>query len=294
MGLNRREKSRLERSGSVDLRIPNVQASNGRSIPILGIGMDQITDEHQAYEAVRYALRIGYRSIDTASSYDNESAVGRAVKDSGLPREDLYITTKVKALDQGYDATLRAFDRSLAAVGTDYVDAYLIHWPGKYMFVQTWKALLKVYDEGRVRVIGVANFNPHHIERLRDETGVLPMVDQIEWHPYFQQADVAAYCTQHSIVIEGWSPLMCGGVVLEDPAITQIAASVGKTPAQVILRWHIQEGRRIFPRSVTPSRIAENFDLFDFSLSDADMAVIDGLGSREVRIGPDPDIFFMR
>jgi diketogulonate reductase-like aldo/keto reductase len=274
------------------MAVPNARLANGISIPVFGIGMDQVRDPQQAYDALSFALRIGYRSIDTASSYGNERDVGRAVKDSGIDRKDLYIATKVTGADQGYDATLRAFEKSSKLLGVDYLDGYLIHWPGKYMFVETWRALERLYREKRVRVIGVCNFNPHHIERLRREAEILPLVDQVEWHPYFDQPDLAAYCASHDIVIEAWSPLMCGGVVLEDHVIAGIASRIGKSPAQVILRWHLQGKRRIFPKSVTPGRIEENSRIFDFELSPADMSAIDALGGRQMRIGPNPDVFF--
>lgn len=261
---------------------------------MLGLGMDNLTDSGLAYDSVRVALNIGYRSVDTASGYRNEEAVGRALADSGVPRRELYITTKVAAADQGYDKTLRAFDRSCRALGLEYLDSYLIHWPGKYKFVETWRALLRLNEEGRVRVIGVANFRPHHLDALLEQTGVLPMTDQVEWHPYFQQRDVASYCEERGLLVEAWSPLMVGGVVLNDPVIREIAQSVGRSPAQVVLRWHTQGGRRVFPKSITPARIAENREIFGFSLSPEQMAAIDQLGDHDQRIGPNPDIFFMR
>ena len=272
---------------------PLVSLTGGLRIPILGLGMDQVRDPQVAYDCVRHALDLGYRSIDTASSYGNEEPVGRAVRESGVPREDIVVTSKVTAVDQGYDRTLAAFDRSLAHFGLEYLDLYLIHWPGKYLFPETWQALERLQDEGRVRAVGVCNFNAHHIERLRETSDLVPVVDQIEWHPYFQQPELAEYCGSRGIVVEAWSPLMAGGDALADPVVVAVADRVGRTPAQVILRWHVQEGRRVFPRSVTPARIEENFRLFDFALSDEDVAALDGLGSHRLRIGPDPDVFFM-
>jgi diketogulonate reductase-like aldo/keto reductase len=272
--------------------IPDHVLANGVRIPMFGLGMDQVRDVERGYGAVRRALAYGYRSIDTATSYGNEEVVGRAVRESGLPRSTIFVTTKVRQADQGYDRTLRAFDRSLRLLGFEYLDSYLVHWPGKYQFVATWRALERLYRDGRVRTIGVCNFNPHHLERLAAETDITPMVNQIEWHPYFAQPAVAAYCADHHILIEAWSPLMCGGVVLEDPTVLEIAAELGRSSAQVILKWHLQQDRRVFPKSVTPARIDENIALFDFSLSAEQMAAIDGLAPHDTRIGPDPDVFF--
>ena len=285
--------SDLEANVQDSASVTTVTLSNGVKIPLLGIGMDQVRDLDAAYAALVFAFKTGYRSVDTASSYGNEAAVGRAVADSGIGRGELFVTTKVKALDHGFDRTLRAFDRSIELLGLDYLDSYLIHWPGKYLFVDTWRALERLYDQGRVRAIGVCNFNPHHIETLRDHGEMTPMIDQVEWHVYFQQHDVARYCEEHDILLEGWSPLMCGGVALEDPEIVRIAREKGRTPAQVILRWHVQRGRRVFPKSLTPERIAQNFDIFRFRLTEEELIGIDELGSKNIRIGPDPDIFFM-
>jgi diketogulonate reductase-like aldo/keto reductase len=255
--------------------------------------MDQVRDLRAAYDALLFAFAIGYRSVDTASSYGNESAAGRAVADSGIDRSEFFITTKVKARDHGFDRTLRAFDRSVAAMGVEYLDSYLIHWPGKYLLVDTWRALERLYDEGRVRAIGVCNCNPHHIETLLSCGEMTPMINQVEWHVYFQQHEVARYCRQHDILLEGWSPLMCGGAALEDPKIVEIAERKGCTAAQVMLRWHVQSGRRVFPKSVTPQRIAENFDIWRFVVTERELAEIDQLGMKNIRIGPDPDMFFM-
>jgi diketogulonate reductase-like aldo/keto reductase len=274
--------------------VPQAVLSNGIEIPMLGIGMDQVWDPEIAHRALRVAFEVGYRSVDTASSYGNEEAVGRALAESGLPREQFFVTTKVNALDHGFDSTLRAFDRSLGLLGLDYLDSYLVHWPGRYALVDTWRALQRLYEQGRVRVIGVCNCNAHHLERLGDVGGPMPMVDQVEWHVYFQQRALAAWCADHRILVEAWSPLMCGGAALHDPVVVETAKSVGRTPAQVILRWHLQQGRRVFPKSVTPTRIAENIGIFDFSLTEAQLLAFDALGSRNLRIGPDPDLFFMR
>ncbi|MEG1061543.1 MAG: aldo/keto reductase, partial [Oscillospiraceae bacterium] len=256
------------------------------------IGLDQVRDLELAYQSLLHAFSVGYRSVDTASSYANEEAVGRAVRDCGLRREELYITTKLTAADQGYEPTLHAFDQSLARLGLDYIDCFMVHWPGKYLYVETWRAFLRLYEEKRVRVIGVCNFNPHHLEKLKAETGVLPMVDQFESHPYFPQNDLTAFCKSRGILTEAWSPLMCGGLVLKDPAVAAVAAACGKSPAQVILRWHHQKGHRVFPKSTTPKRIEENVQIFDFALSEDQMSLIDALAKQQMRIGPNPDIFF--
>jgi len=268
--------------------------ANGVSVPMLGLGMDNLTDARLAEESVACALATGYRSVDTASGYQNEAAVGRAIAASRIARADLYITTKVASADHGFDNALRAFDRSCAALGLEYLDAYHIHWPGKYRYVDTWRALIRLLEERRVRVIGVCNFLPHHLDRLFEETGVLPLVDQVEWHPYFAQTDVAAYAQSHAMLVEAWSPLMVGGPALEDSVIRGIAAEVGRSPAQVVLRWHTQRGRRVFPKSVTPTRIAENLRIFEFSLTGDQLAAIDALAWHKQRIGPNPEIFFMR
>jgi diketogulonate reductase-like aldo/keto reductase len=272
--------------------IPVVTLLNGVSIPILGLGMDQVRDPKQAYDSVTAALGIGYRSIDTASSYGNERPVGEAIRDSGVPREQIFVTTKVTADDQGYDSTLRAFDHSLEQLGLSHLDSYLIHWPGRYLFPETWRAMERLYRESRVRAVGVCNFLPQQLERLRETAEITPMVDQLEWHPYFQQREAGAYCRERGILVEAWSPLMCGGIVLHDEAVGAIARRVDRSPAQVVIRWHIQSGRRVFPKSSSPARIRENMEVFDFELSAEDMAKLDALGDRSWRIGPDPAVFF--
>jgi diketogulonate reductase-like aldo/keto reductase len=273
---------------------PTVKLLNDVDIPVFGIGVDLVKDFEQGCQALLYALSIGYRSIDTAHSYGNEGMVGQAVKDCGIPRQEIYISTKLTQIDQGYDNSLRAFDRSLKNLGLDYIDSWLIHWPGKYYYVDTWKAFIRLYEQKLVRTIGVCNFNIHHLEDLRIQTGVIPAVEQVEWHPYFQQPELAEYCAKYRIQLEAWSPLMCGGEILKDPRIAAIAKAADKSPAQVILRWHIQQGRRIFPKSVTPARIKENLEIFDFELSPEQLASIDSMRGLENRIGPDPEIFFLQ
>ncbi|TMN22503.1 aldo/keto reductase [Lentibacillus cibarius] len=265
-----------------------VTLNNGLEMPQLGFGVWQVPDE-EAEPAVAKAIETGYRSIDTAKVYENEHGVGRAIAKSGVAREELFITTKVWNSDQGYDATLKAFDASLERLGLDYVDLYLIHWPTPEFddYVDTYKAMEKLYHDGRVKAIGVCNFNTEHVQRLLDECDVVPVLNQVECHPYLQQNDLKAFCAKHNIFVEAWSPLMTGGEVLQDNVITKIAANHGKTPAQVIIRWHLQSNAIVIPKSVTPSRIEENFDVFDFELSADEMQQIGSL-DRNQRKGPEP------
>jgi 2,5-diketo-D-gluconate reductase A len=246
----------------------------------------------EVVEPVATALDAGYRLIDTAKLYGNEEGVGRAIRDSGLAREDVFVTTKVWNADHGYDATLRAFDESQKLLGLDVVDLYLIHWPTpqRDLYVDTWKALERLYADGRVRAIGVSNFNVPHLQRLLDETTVVPTVNQIELHPGFAQDDLRAFHERHGIVTESWSPLGRGHGLLDNPAVTSIADAHGKTPAQVVLRWHLQLGCAVIPKSTHAERIRENFDVFDVELSDDDMAALSAI-SEPGRIGPDPDEF---
>ncbi|CAK7286126.1 aldo/keto reductase [Streptomyces misionensis] len=268
--------------------IPSVTLNNGVEIPQLGFGVFQVPDE-QTTAAVTSALEAGYRSIDTAAIYGNETGVGRALAAAALPREELFVTTKVWNADQGYDATLRAFDASLAKLGLDYVDLYLIHWPtpARDLYRDTWRALERLAEEGRIRAAGVSNFQPGHLERLLDGATLIPAVNQIELHPGLQQAALRAFHTEHKIATEAWSPL-AQGAVLDDPAITDIAARHGKSPAQVVIRWHLQLGNIVIPKSVTPARIRENLDVFDFALSEQEMTAIAAL-DRDLRTGPHPD-----
>lgn len=270
--------------------IPTITLNNGVAIPQLGFGVFQVPDE-QTSAAVTAALEAGYRSIDTAAIYGNEAGVGRAIAKSGLARDELFLTSKVWNSDHGYDATLRAYDTTLAKLGLDHVDLYLIHWPApdRDLYVDTWRALEKLYLDGRVRAIGVSNFEPGHLERLVDVGTVLPAVNQVELHPALQNRDVVAANSRHGIATEAWSPL-AQGAVLGERAITTIAATHGKTPAQVVLRWHLQRGRIVIPKSVTPARIAENLDVFGFDLSTDELAEIDLL-DRDGRTGPHPAEF---
>ncbi|MEV7467093.1 aldo/keto reductase [Streptomyces kronopolitis] len=272
-------------------KVPSITLNNGIAMPQLGYGVWQIEDD-QAFTAVGQALDAGYRSIDTAAIYGNEEGTGKALAASGLPREELFVTTKLWNGDQGYDATLQAFETSLTKLGLEYVDLYLIHWPlpSRDTYVDTYKALEKIQADGRARAIGVSNFLPGHLERLLGETSVVPAVNQVELHPQFQQAESRAFHARHGIATEAWSPLGQGKGLLEHAALAELAAKHGKTPAQVVLRWHLQLGNVVIPKSVTPSRIAENIDVFDFSLDDADLATLAALDSGN-RLGPDPATF---
>lgn len=272
--------------------IPNVTLNNGNTIPQLGFGVFQIPPA-QTEEAVATALRAGYRHIDTAEMYENEKGVGDAIRRSGLDRDEVFVTSKLSNASHLPDDARKAFDATLDALGFEQVDLFLIHWPlptryhGDY--VQTWRVLEEFYRDGRARSIGVSNFQPHHIRRLHTEGRIPPAVNQIEVHPFLTQNEVRAFCAEHDIAVEAWSPI-AQGRVLDDPEIVSIAADVGRTPAQVVLRWHIQRGDIVFPKSVTPARIEENLRIFDFELPDEAVAVISGL-NRDERTGPDPDTF---
>lgn len=258
-------------------------------MPQLGFGVWQVPDD-QATAAVEKAIESGYRSIDTAMIYQNEKGVGQAIKDAGVAREELFITTKVWNSDQGYDNALRAFDESLERLGLDYVDLYLIHWPTPDFdqYVDTYKALEKLYKDGRVKAIGVCNFEIEHLERLLSECDVVPALNQIECHPYLAQNDLKEFCAKHDIFVEAWSPLDQGGEVLQDETVQQIAQAHGKSPAQVVLRWHLQNNTIVIPKSVTPSRIEENFQVFDFELSADEMEQINAL-NKDRRKGSHPN-----
>jgi diketogulonate reductase-like aldo/keto reductase len=277
----------------VSSKVPPIILNNGIEMPQLGYGVWQVPDD-EAERTVALALEAGYRSIDTAAVYGNEEGTGRAIAASGLPREDVFVTTKLWNSDHGYDATLRAFDASLARLGLDYIDLYLIHWPlpARDAYVDTYKALEKLLADGRVRAIGVSNFLNEHLERLIAETSVIPAVDQIELHPHLQQHAAREFHAEQGIATEAWSPLGQGKGLLEVPAIVAIARKHGRTPAQVVLRWHIQLGNVVIPKSVTPSRIKENIEVFDFSLDDEDLAAISAL-NEDRRLGPDPATFDM-
>ncbi|MGW9672299.1 aldo/keto reductase [Streptomyces koyangensis] len=272
-------------------KVPPIILNNGVQMPQLGFGVWQVPDD-EAFTAVGAALDAGYRSIDTAAAYGNEEGTGKAITRSGIPREELFVTTKLWNSDHGYDAALRAFDSSLEKLGLDHVDLYLIHWPlpAKDTAVDTYKALEKIYSEGRARAIGVSNFLPEHLELLIDATSVIPAVNQIELHPHLQQRAAREYHAEQGITTEAWSPLGQGKGLLEVPAVVAIARKHNVTPAQVVLRWHVQLGNVAIPKSVTPSRIVENIDIFSFELDEEDMAAIRAL-NEDRRLGPDPAEF---
>ncbi|MGX2993642.1 aldo/keto reductase [Streptomyces sp. JNUCC 64] len=272
-------------------KVPPVILNNGVEMPQLGFGVWQVPDD-EAERAVATALEAGYRSVDTASVYGNEEGTGRALAASGIPREELFVTTKLWNSDQGYDATLRAFDASLERLGLDRVDLYLIHWPVPSLGrdVDTYRAFEKIQADGRATSIGVSNFLPEHLARLLDATSVIPAVNQIELHPRLQQRAAREYHAEQGIVTEAWSPLGQGKGLLDVPAIVAIGQKHGRTPAQVVLRWHIQLGHVVIPKSVTPSRIAENIAVYDFELDEEDLAAIRAL-NEDHRLGPDPAEF---
>ena len=269
--------------------VQTVTLNDGRAMPRLGFGVYQVEDA-RAPEVVGAAIRAGYRSIDTAAIYHNEVGVGRAVRESGLPRADLFVTTKL--WNDRHDAARPALDESLDRLGLDHVDLYLIHWPcpGQGRFVEAWKGLVALREAGRASSIGVSNFTPEHLERIIGETGVVPAVNQIELHPRFQQAALRAVHGRHGIVTESWSPLG-RGQGLADPVLAAIAKAHGRSPAQVVLRWQLQAGLVAIPKTATPARIAENIAVFDFALSAEEMARIAGLDRADGRTGPDPDSF---
>ncbi|GAA1680162.1 aldo/keto reductase [Kribbella yunnanensis] len=271
--------------------IPTVKLNNGVEMPQLGYGVFQVPDD-ETTAAVTAALEAGYRSIDTATAYQNEAGVGKALVASGIDRDELFVTTKLWNADQGYDKALQAFDQSLGLLGLDYLDLYLIHWPAPDLdlYVDTWRALSQLLADGRVRAIGVSNFQPHHLDRLNELAGITPAVNQVELHPFLQQDEVRAYGADFGIRTEAWSPLAKGGSLLTDPVIEALASKHERTPAQVVLRWHLQLGNIVIPKSVTPARIKENLNVFDFELSDEDLATITPL-DRDERTGPHPDTF---
>ncbi len=274
--------------------VPTIELNNGVRIPQLGFGVFQIPPGDTA-AAVKHALDIGYRHIDTAEMYGNEQGVGQGIRDAGLDRAEVFVTSKLNNGFHKPDDARRAFDTTLEALDSDYVDLFLIHWPLPTLydgdFVSTWKVLEEFAAGGRARSIGVSNFQPAHLDRLAAETGTVPVVNQIEVHPYFANDPVRAYGREHGIATEAWSPI-AQGKVLGDPVITRIADALGKSPAQVVLRWHVQRGDIVFPKSVTPERIESNFELFDFDLDSADMDAISALDKGESgRTGPDPDTF---
>jgi 2,5-diketo-D-gluconate reductase A len=270
--------------------VPMIKLRDGRRIPQLGLGVWQVPDD-QARDSVKTALLAGYRSIDTAASYRNEAGVGEGLRASGVPRADIFLTTKLANGNHEYEAALAAFDASLERLGTDYVDLYLIHWPiaGSTAYTEAWRALVELQKQGRAKSIGVSNFTPEHLQRIIDESGVTPAVNQIELHPEMPQKAMRAFHAKHGIGTESWSPLAQGGG-LADERVLSLAAKHGKSAAQIVLRWHIDNGLIVIPKSVTPARIHENIALFDFALSAEDLAVLDGVENGHRR-GPDPMLF---
>ena len=271
--------------------IPAVDLNDGTSIPQIGLGVWQVPDD-VAERACASAFEIGYRHIDTAALYANEEGVGRAIRTSGLAREDIYVTTKVWNSDHGRDKTFAAMDASLQRLGLDYVDLYLIHWPtpARDLYVQTWEAVLELQQRGLTRSVGVSNFHAPHLRRVIDATGVTPVINQVELHPWLPQREIRAVDAELNIVTEAWSPLASGGLI-DDARLVAIGAKYGKTAAQVMIRWHLQIGNVVLPKSVTPSRIHENIDVFDFELDSDDLRVIEAMEDTSKRTGPDPDTF---
>ncbi|MBY0206411.1 aldo/keto reductase [Paenibacillus polysaccharolyticus] len=263
--------------------------NNGVKMPWLGFGVFKVKDGDEVVSAVKTAIEAGYRSIDTAKVYNNESGVAQGIRESGIAREDLFITTKVWNSDQGYESTLAAFEESMQRLELEYLDLYLIHWPVKGKYKDTWRALEKLYKEGRVRAIGVSNFQTHHLEDLLMDATIKPAVNQVELHPLLTQKELRDYCSTHEIQIEAWSPLGQGNL-MEHPLLQDIAAKYGKSPAQVILRWDLQNGIVTIPKSVTPERIHANTELYDFELTAEEIEQINGLNEHK-RFGSDPDNF---
>ncbi|QNG59895.1 aldo/keto reductase [Bacillus sp. PAMC26568] len=262
---------------------------NGVKMPWFGLGVFKVEDGDEVVNSVKWAIEAGYKSIDTAAAYKNEEGVGQALKESGVPREELFITTKVWNADQGYESTLKAFNDSMTKLGLEYLDLYLVHWPVKGKYKETWKALETLYKEGKVKAIGVSNFQIHHLEDVIADAEIVPMVNQVEYHPRLTQKELQAFCKQHNIQLEAWSPLM-QGKLLDDKTLSEIAEKHGKSVAQVILRWDLQNEVVTIPKSVKEHRIYDNAAIFNFELSQKEMESIDGL-NRDERVGPDPDNF---
>jgi diketogulonate reductase-like aldo/keto reductase len=270
--------------------VPTIMLSDGRPMPRLGLGTWPM-DDRQARQSVAHAVSLGYRLIDTAAAYGNESGVGEAVAEVDVPREELFVTTKLRGAQHGYDLALRGFEESRARLGLDYVDLFLIHWPlpGRGLFVDTWRAFVRLREDGLARSIGVSNFTPEQMERVAAASGVWPAVNQVELHPGFPQHDLREWHAAHGVVTEAWSPLGAGTKLLDEPAVTAIAAAHDRSPAQVVLRWHLQLGAVPIPKSASPERLRENIEVFDFELSREEMGQISALGSSGGRIGGDPD-----
>ncbi len=265
-----------------------VTLNNGVTMPRLGFGVFKVQDGQEVINSVKSAIETGYRAIDTAAAYNNEEGVGQAIRESGVPREQLFITTKVWNSRQGYDTTLEAFEESRRKLGLEYLDLYLVHWPVKGKYKETWRALEKLYNDGVVRAIGVSNFQTHHLDDLFTDNTIVPVVNQIEYSPLLTQEKVKAYCDAKNIYITAWSPLMQGHLDL--PLLTQLSSKYGKSPAQIVIRWDLQKGVLTIPKSINPGRIRENANVFDFELSTEDVAALDAL-NQDHRFGSHPDTF---
>lgn len=261
---------------------------NGVKMPWLGLGVWRVNEGDEVENSVKAALKAGYRSVDTAAVYKNEEGVGKALKEAGVPREELFITTKVWNADQGYESTLAAFEESRQKLGLEYLDLYLIHWPVKGKYKETWKALEKLYRDGSVRAIGVSNFQVHHLQDIMADAEIKPMVNQVEYHPLLTQQELLSFCKDNHIQLEAWSPLMQGN--LDQPLLKELAQKYGKSPAQIVLRWDLQNGVVTIPKTITESRIIENSQVFDFELSSEDIEKLSSLNQNK-RFGPDPDNF---
>ncbi|MBU9724287.1 MULTISPECIES: aldo/keto reductase [Bacillaceae] len=266
-----------------------VTLNNGVKMPWLGLGVYKAEDGNEVKNAIKVALEAGYRSIDTASFYHNEAGVGEALRETDVPREEIFVTTKVWNDEQGYEETLKAFESSRTKLGLDVIDLYLVHWPVTGKFKDTWRAMEKLYDEGKVRAIGVSNFNIHHLEYLLKDAKVKPVVNQVEFHPLLTQEELHEFCKKNDIQLEAWSPLTRGHM-FDDERLVKLAEKYGKTPAQIILRWDLQKEVVTIPKSVTPARIQSNTEIFDFELSEEDMNILDSCNEHK-RFGPDPDTF---
>lgn len=266
-----------------------VTLHNGVEMPSFGLGVYKVEDGKEVEETVATALKLGYRLIDTAAFYDNEEGVGLAISNSDVPREEIFVTTKVWNSDQGYKATHDAFNKSLEKLGLDYIDLYLIHWPVKGKYLETWRALEEIYRDGRVKAIGVSNFQVHHLQDILDQFKEKPVVNQIELHPALSQEGLREFCSGHDIKVEAWSPI-ARGRLKDEPILYELAENKGKSPAQIILRWHLQNGVIAIPKSVNPVRLKENADIFDFELSKEEMDAMNSLNRNE-RFGADPDHF---